>query len=54
MFFFQLAVIACLVAVVYCAPAPSNAPRDLPALRHEEIHDKFGQYALRYITAESK
>ncbi|XP_063621821.1 uncharacterized protein LOC134794048 [Cydia splendana] len=28
------------------------ARRALPALQHEEIHDEFGQYALRYVTAE--
>lgn len=28
------------------------ARRALPALHHEEIHDEFGQYALRYVTAE--
>lgn len=35
--------------------APTSAStlrRSLPALRHEEIHDDFGQYALRYFTAE--
>lgn len=24
----------------------------LPALQHEEVHDDFGQYALRYVTAD--
>ncbi|CAH2237008.1 cuticle protein CP14.6-like [Pararge aegeria] len=28
------------------------ALRELPALEHEEVHDEFGQYALRYVTAE--
>lgn len=28
------------------------ARRALPALEHEEVHDEFGQYALRYVTAE--
>lgn len=28
------------------------ARRALPALQHEEIHDEFGQYTLRYVTAE--
>lgn len=31
------------------APSPAST---LPALHHEEIHDEFGQYALRYFTAE--
>ncbi|KAJ8732688.1 hypothetical protein PYW07_015287 [Mythimna separata] len=26
--------------------------RRLPALEHEEIHDEYGQFALRYVTAE--
>lgn len=39
------------------ASAPSVNPdiaarRALPALEHEEIHDEFGQFALRYVTAE--
>lgn len=39
------------------ATAPSVDPetaarRALPALEHEEVHDEFGQYALRYVTAE--
>ncbi|XP_037299066.1 endocuticle structural glycoprotein ABD-5-like [Manduca sexta] len=38
--------------VVRSAPADSGV-RELPALRHEEVHDEFGQYALRYITAEN-
>lgn len=28
------------------------ARRALPALEHEEVHDEYGQYALRYVTAE--
>ncbi|CAG9560403.1 unnamed protein product [Danaus chrysippus] len=28
------------------------ATRALPALEYEEVRDKFGQFALRYITAE--
>ncbi|XP_075971117.1 endocuticle structural glycoprotein SgAbd-2-like [Anticarsia gemmatalis] len=28
------------------------ARRRLPALEHEEVHDEYGQYALRYVTAE--
>ncbi|XP_075971043.1 endocuticle structural glycoprotein SgAbd-8-like, partial [Anticarsia gemmatalis] len=27
--------------------------RKLPALRHEEVHDEYGQYALRFVTAEN-
>ncbi|CAH2241502.1 flexible cuticle protein 12-like [Pararge aegeria] len=50
-------VLAFLVAVALCAP-PRHAKDDdslryLPAIRHEEVHDEFGQYALRYITAEN-
>ncbi|XP_023954704.2 flexible cuticle protein 12-like [Bicyclus anynana] len=53
----SLVVFACLAAVVLCAP-PKPATDDaslrfLPAIRHEEVHDEFGQYALRYITAEN-
>ncbi|XP_028179202.1 flexible cuticle protein 12-like isoform X2 [Ostrinia nubilalis] len=40
-----------LCAVAYCIAAPSSL-RTLPAVHHEEIHDDFGQYALRYVTAE--
>ncbi|CAG9560404.1 unnamed protein product [Danaus chrysippus] len=28
------------------------AVRRLPAVEYEEVHDKYGQYALRYVTAE--
>ncbi|KAL0891969.1 hypothetical protein ABMA27_015202 [Loxostege sticticalis] len=45
-------VLSCLVAVALCAPA-SHDLQILPAVRHEEKHDEFGQYALRYITAEN-
>ncbi|XP_069354775.1 flexible cuticle protein 12-like [Maniola hyperantus] len=53
----QFVVFASLVAVVLSAP-PKHANNDkslrlLPAIRHEEKHDEFGQYALRYITAEN-
>ncbi|KAI5645241.1 hypothetical protein NE865_02789 [Phthorimaea operculella] len=44
-------VLSCLVAVSMAASIPSI--RILPALRHEEVHDEFGQYAFRYITAEN-
>ncbi|XP_037299303.1 flexible cuticle protein 12-like [Manduca sexta] len=47
-------VVACLVAAVAAAPSSPQvaARRALPALQHEEVHDEFGQYALRYVTAE--
>ncbi|XP_049866267.1 endocuticle structural glycoprotein SgAbd-2-like [Pectinophora gossypiella] len=45
---------SCLCALATAAPALHDpALRELPALRHEEVHDEFGQYALRYITAEN-
>ncbi|XP_028167307.1 flexible cuticle protein 12-like [Ostrinia nubilalis] len=44
-------VLSCLVAVALCAP--HSGLRELPAVRHEEVHDEYGQYALRYITAEN-
>lgn len=28
------------------------ARRAMPALEHEEVHDEFGQYSIRYVTAE--
>lgn len=53
--FLQFVVLICIFASVCCAPSPTNKGlRELPALRHEEVHDEFGQYALRYITAESE
>ncbi|XP_059060312.1 larval cuticle protein 65Ag1-like [Achroia grisella] len=48
-------VLLCVCAVsVLAAPNPAENAlrRSLPALHHEEIHDDFGQYALRYVTAE--
>ncbi|CAH0727782.1 unnamed protein product, partial [Brenthis ino] len=47
----------CIIAAVSAAPAAKDAKdlkaiRALPALEHEEVHDEFGQYALRYVTAE--
>lgn len=48
-------VAVCLIAAAAAAPsspAATAARRALPALQHEEIHDEFGQYALRYVTAE--
>ncbi|KAI8428844.1 hypothetical protein MSG28_007492, partial [Choristoneura fumiferana] len=45
----------CLIAAAMAAPsspAETAARRALPALQHEEIHDEYGQYALRYVTAE--
>ncbi|VVC98229.1 unnamed protein product [Leptidea sinapis] len=54
-------VLSALVAVAFCAPHVAKTEQELdeqkirrrlPALEHEEIHDEFGQYALRYVTAE--
>ncbi|CAK1553626.1 unnamed protein product [Leptosia nina] len=54
-------VLSALAAVCLCAPADPEADvelaqliarRRLPALEHEEVHDEFGQFALRYVTAE--
>ncbi|KAJ8732689.1 hypothetical protein PYW07_015288 [Mythimna separata] len=46
----------CVFAVAAAAPTSPDAAleerRRLPALEHEEIHDEFGQFALRYVTAE--
>ncbi|XP_031769473.1 larval cuticle protein 65Ag1-like [Galleria mellonella] len=44
-------IFSCMVAVALCAP--TSSVRELPAVRHEEVHDEYGQYALRYITAEN-
>ncbi|XP_073952016.1 uncharacterized protein isoform X2 [Choristoneura fumiferana] len=49
---FQLLVLGCLVVVAVSAPLDPETARELPAVRHEEVHDEYGQYALRYITAE--
>ncbi|CAG9560412.1 unnamed protein product [Danaus chrysippus] len=43
--------------MAYASPSVRSAKelaalRALPALEHEEVHDEFGQYALRYVTAE--
>uniref|UniRef100_A0A2A4JXM7 Cuticle protein n=1 Tax=Heliothis virescens TaxID=7102 RepID=A0A2A4JXM7_HELVI len=52
--FFVVAV--SLFAVALSAPASPDAAlearRRLPALEHEEVHDEYGQFALRYVTAE--
>ncbi|KAL4710422.1 hypothetical protein ACJJTC_008824 [Scirpophaga incertulas] len=45
------------LAVTYTLAAPASPAavarrRLLPALHHDEVRDDFGQYALRYITAE--
>ncbi|XP_028179201.1 cuticle protein CP14.6-like [Ostrinia furnacalis] len=48
-------VAVCLIAAASAAPSTSTATaarRALPAVQHEEVHDEFGQYALRYVTAE--
>lgn len=49
----QLVIAVSAFLVVAAAPNSVNdAKRTLPAIEHEEIHDEFGQYALRYVTAE--
>ncbi|CAG4937550.1 unnamed protein product [Colias eurytheme] len=54
-------VLFALAAVSQCAPLDPKADielaeliarRRLPALEHEEVHDDFGQFALRFVTAE--
>ncbi|CAG9785111.1 unnamed protein product [Diatraea saccharalis] len=40
------------VALFFVIAVSSSIASRLPALHHEEIHDDFGQYALRYYTAE--
>lgn len=49
-------ILSCLLALAMCAPASpdDHSLRNLPALRHEEIRDEYGQYSIRYITAEGK
>ncbi|CAG9784909.1 unnamed protein product [Diatraea saccharalis] len=46
-------VLSCMVVVALSAVIPDPSVRELPAVRHEEVHDEYGQYALRYITAEN-
>ncbi|KAH9644255.1 hypothetical protein HF086_003754 [Spodoptera exigua] len=41
-----------LLALGAAAPVVDESRRTLPALDHEEIHDEYGQFALRYVTAE--
>ncbi|KAJ8732089.1 hypothetical protein PYW08_014819 [Mythimna loreyi] len=42
-----------VAATAPASPDPAiEARRRLPALEHEEIHDEYGQFALRYVTAE--
>ncbi|CAH0407724.1 unnamed protein product [Chilo suppressalis] len=51
----KLIFVAALVFGVAIAAPPSvqsSRRRTMPALQHEEVHDEFGQYALRYVTAE--
>lgn len=53
----QFLVSLCIIAAVSAVPVAKDARdlhaiRALPALEHEEVHDEFGQYALRYVTAE--
>ncbi|CAG4937202.1 unnamed protein product [Colias eurytheme] len=51
----MLIVLCAMVAAVACAPTAFEelkARRALPALEFEEVRDEFGQYALRYVTAE--
>ncbi|CAH0728910.1 unnamed protein product, partial [Brenthis ino] len=53
----SLVVLASFVVAVLSAPAAyeddDSYLRILPAIRHEEVHDDYGQYAFRYITAEN-
>ncbi|RVE52482.1 hypothetical protein evm_002876 [Chilo suppressalis] len=46
-------VLCAMVAMGMSAAVPDSGVRELPAVRHEEVHDEYGQYALRYITAEN-
>ncbi|XP_038210495.1 flexible cuticle protein 12-like [Zerene cesonia] len=48
-------VLCAMVAAVACAPTALEeltAIRAKPALEFEVVQDEFGQYALRYVTAE--
>ncbi|KAH9644256.1 hypothetical protein HF086_003755 [Spodoptera exigua] len=44
--------VLCGLSSVLSAPLEGNSHRLLPPLDHEEVHDEFGQFALRYVTAE--
>ncbi|CAH0699896.1 unnamed protein product [Spodoptera exigua] len=44
--------VLCGLSSVLAAPLEGNSHRLLPPLDHEEVHDEFGQFALRYVTAE--
>lgn len=46
-FLFQFTVVLALACYMTYTSAST-----LPALRHEEIHDSLGQYALRYVTSD--
>ncbi|XP_045492965.1 larval cuticle protein 65Ag1-like [Colias croceus] len=51
----MLIVFCTVVAAVACAPTALEelaVRRAQPALDFEEVRDEFGQYALRYVTAE--
>lgn len=49
---FQI-IILLILSLSYAVTAPAEESlRNLPALQHEEIHDEYGQYSLRYVTAE--
>lgn len=52
--FLQATILFFAVAVSFIVAAPSATEeiRKLPALVHEEVHDKSGQYSLQYVTAE--
>ncbi|KAH9631369.1 hypothetical protein HF086_012157 [Spodoptera exigua] len=47
-----LSLVICFLASVLAAPLEEHSNRFLPPLDHEEVHDEFGQFALRYVTAE--
>lgn len=54
--YFQLLVSLCLIAAASAAPPNSKgklaALRAQPAVEHVDVRDEFGQYSLRYVTAE--
>ncbi|KAH9644257.1 hypothetical protein HF086_003756 [Spodoptera exigua] len=49
---FLALLVICFLASILAAPLEEYSNRSLPPLDHEEVHDEFGQFALRYVTAE--
>lgn len=49
---FQITILVVLCASYAIAAPTETELRTLPALEHEEIHDEYGQYSLRYVTAD--